>query len=111
MPNGVNVSEGGYVVLTFRLRKEGRLCTACCEELGTAVFGRSLPEADKRLSEAVSLYLNTLEEVGECERFFEKHDIELHHIKPEKDITVCLPLTTEIFVHPHIQSVRGLSAV
>lgn len=105
------MSKGGYVVLTFRLRKEGRRWTAYCEELGTAVFGRSLPEADKRLDEAVSLHLNTLEEVGECERFFKKHNIELHHAKPKKDVTVCLPLTTEIFVHSHIQPIGELSAV
>ena len=105
------MSKGGYVVLTFRFRKEGRRWTAYCEELGTAVFGRSLPEADKRLSEAVLLHLNTLEEVGERERFFKKHNIELHHTKPKEDVTVCLPLTTEIFVHPHIQPIRELSAV
>lgn len=101
----------GYVVLTFRFHKEGRRWTAHCEELGTAVFGRSLPEADKRLGEAVLLHLNTLEEVGERQHFFKEHNIGFHHTKPKKDVTVCLPLRTEVFVHPHIQPIRELSAV
>jgi len=29
----------GYVILTFKFRKEGRRWTAYCEELGTATFG------------------------------------------------------------------------
>lgn len=101
----------GYVVLTFKFHKEGKRWTAYCEELGTATFGRSLPEADKRLNEAVLLHLNTLEEVGERERFFKEHDIQLHRTKPKKDVTVCLPLKTDIFVHTHIQPVREFATV
>jgi len=65
----------GYVVLTLKFQKQGRRWTALCEELGTATFGRSLPEADQRLKEAVLLHLNTLEEVGERERFFKENKI------------------------------------
>ena len=101
----------GYVVLTLKFHKAGRRWTAYCEELGTATFGRSLPEADKRLKEAVLLHLNTLEEVGERNRFFKEHNIEVHHSKPKKDITVCLPPETSVFVQPYIQPVRELSAV
>ena len=101
----------GYVVLTLKFQKVGRRWTAYCEELGTATFGRSLPEADKRIKEALLLHLNTLEEVGERNRFFQEHNIELHHTKPKKDITVRLPLRTEVFVQPHIQAVPALSAV
>jgi len=105
------VAIAGYVVLTFKFHKVGRRWTAYCEELGTATFGRSLPEADKRIKEAVLLHLNTLEEVGEQGRFFQEHNIEFHHSKPKKDITVCLPLGTEVFVEPYIQPVPELSAV
>lgn len=76
----------GYIVLTFKFQKEGRRWTAYCEELGTATFGRSLPEAQKRLEEAVLLHLNTLEDVGERERF-----------------------DRETFVHPHIQHLKRLA--
>ncbi|MBI4188506.1 MAG: hypothetical protein HY529_04780 [Chloroflexi bacterium] len=103
------MSKGGYIVLTFSFRKEGRRWTAYCEELGTATFGRSLPEADRRLEEAVSLHLNTLEEVGESDRFFREHGIELQHSEPKKDINICLPAKQEVFVHPHIQRIPALS--
>lgn len=104
------MSTAGYVVLTLKFRKIGRRWTAYCEELGTATFGRSISEADKRLKEAVLLQLHTLEEVGERKRFFEKHNIEFHHTKPKKDITVCLPLKEPVFVHPYIQPIPELSA-
>jgi predicted RNase H-like HicB family nuclease len=103
------VSSRGYVVLTLKFQRVGRRWTAYCEELGTATFGRSLPEADKKIKEAVLLHLNTLEEVGERRRFFEEHNVEFHHTKPTKDITVCLSLRPEVFTHPHIQPIRELS--
>lgn len=103
------MSDAGYVILTYKFRRLNRRWTAYCEELGTATFGRSLPEAEKKLDEAVWLHLNTLEEVGERDRFFEEHNIELHSAKPEKDITICLPLRQEVFVHPHIQQIPALS--
>lgn len=71
------MATAGYVVLTFKFHKLGKRWTAQCEELGTATFGRSLYEAGKKLREAVLLHLNTLEEVGERERFFQEHGIEL----------------------------------
>lgn len=105
------MARTGYVVLTLRFRKEGRRWTAYCEELGTATFGRSLPEADKKIKEAVLLHLNTLEEVGERERFFKEYNIEFHHTKPTKDVTICLPLETSVFIEPHVQPIPELSAV
>lgn len=100
----------GYVVLTLKFRKVGRRWTAYCEELGTATFGRSLPEADRRIKEAVSLHLNTLEEVSERKRFFKEHNIEVHHTRPKKDITISLPVKSTIFIQPHIQPISELSA-
>lgn len=99
----------GYVVLTYVFRKADKRWTVHCEELGTATFGRSLPEAEKRLNEAVLLHLNTLEDVGERERFFEEHDIQFHLTKPRESITVSLSLKEEVFVHPHIQRIPALS--
>ena len=100
----------GYVVLTLKFHKQGRRWTAYCEELGTATFGRSLPEADQRLKEAILLHLDTLDDVGERERFFREHNIQLHHDKPRKSITVCLPVNREVFVEPFIQAVPELTA-
>lgn len=100
---------GGYVVLTLKFEKIGRRWVTCCEELGTTTFGRSLPEADKRIKEAVLLHLNTLEDVGECKRFFKEHHIKFYQTKPKDDITVCLPPKSEVFVESHIQRLPALS--
>jgi predicted RNase H-like HicB family nuclease len=104
------MSAGGYVVLTYKFRKLPRRWTAYCEELGTATFGRSLPEAKGKLEEAVLLHLNTLEEVGERERFFKKQRIEFHAARPKKDVTLCLPLRPETFVYPHVQRIPAATA-
>ena len=94
----------------LKFQKVNKRWTAYCEELGTATFGRSLPEADKKLKEALLLHLNTLEEVGEEQRFFKEHNIKLYHTKPKEDITVCLPLNKEVFIEPHIQAIPVLNA-
>ena len=99
----------GYVILTHKFQKEGRRWVAYCEELGTSAFGRSLPEAEKRLKEAVWLHLNTLEDVGERERFFKEHNIKLHTVRPKKNVTVCAPLHHNVFIHPHVQRIPALS--
>ena len=98
----------GYVVLTLEFRREGRRWTGYCEELGTATFGRSITEAEKRLREAVVLHINTLEDVGERERFFKEHNIIFHETRPKRDITVCIPINNEVFVRPHIQRLSEL---
>lgn len=98
----------GYIVVTFTFRKEGRRWTAYCEELGTATFGRSPEEAEERIKEAVVLHLNTLERVGERERFFKKHDITFYPRKPrakKTTVTVTAPFDRETFVYPHIQPI------
>lgn len=100
----------GYVVLTLKFQKQGRRWTALCEELGTATFGRSLPEADQRLKEAIILHLNTLEDVGERERFFKENKIKIHHSKPKDDVTVCLPVDKEVFIEPLVQAIPEPSA-
>ena len=102
------MAGSGYIVLTFKFCKIDRRWTAYCEELGTATFGRSLPEADKRLKEAVLLHLDTLEEVGERDRFFREHNVAFYRAKPKKDITVSLPLRESVFVHSHVQPIRQL---
>ena len=106
--NGVKLDKmkaEGYVTLTHEFRKEGRRWTAHCKELGTATFGRSLTEADKRLSEAVCLNLNVLEDVGERDRFFREHDIKFQQSRPRKNITISTPVDKDVFVRPFIQRV------
>ncbi len=95
----------GYIILTYKFQKEGKRWISHCEELGTAAFGRSLPEAERRLEEAVWLHLNTLEDVGERERFFEEHNVRLHPVRPKKNVQICAPLNHNVFIHPHVQRI------
>ncbi|GAH04435.1 unnamed protein product [marine sediment metagenome] len=96
----------GYIILTFQFRKKGRRWTAYCEQLGTATFGRSLPEAQARLKEAVLLHLNTLEDVGERERFFKENKITFYSRKPKSTaVNVRAPLYKDTFVRSYLQAV------
>ena len=99
----------GYIVLTYKFRKEDKRWTGYCEELGTATFGRSLPEVEKKLDEAVWLHLNTLEDVGERERFFKEQNIQFYRTRPKKDILVSVSPKHEVFVYPHIKRVPALN--
>jgi predicted RNase H-like HicB family nuclease len=100
--------EKGYIVLTYEFHREGKRWVAYCKELGTSTFARSLTEAEHKLDEAISLHLNTLEDVGERERFFKEHNIQFHHTRPRKDVKISVSANRDIFVRPHIQPVREL---
>ncbi len=102
------VAIKGYVVLTAKFRREGRRWTAYCEELGTATFGRSLPEEERRMKEAVALHLNTLEDVGERERFFKEHNIPFHLTKPTRNINISTRINEGVFLQSYIQPIREL---
>jgi predicted RNase H-like HicB family nuclease len=102
----VAVSTKGYIVLTFKFQKEGKKWVASCEELGTSTYGRSLPEAEQRLLEAVSLHLSTLEDVGEKERFFKEHSIKFHQVKP-RNIKLSVPVDDGVFISSCLQKVTA----
>ncbi len=99
----------GYIILSNRFHREGNRWVATCDELGTSTFGRSLPEAERKLKEAIVLHLNTLEDVGERQRFFQEHRITYYRSKPRKPVTICVPTSPETYVRPHIQAVGALT--
>jgi len=100
----------GYIILTLEFRKEGRRWTAHCTELGTATFGRSFEEARDRMTEAVLLHLNTLEDVGERERFFNERKIRFYVHKPKlRTVPIPLRLDEQTLVQPYIQRVPALA--
>ena len=100
------MSGAGYVVLTMEYRKVADRWTARCRELGTATFGRTLKDAEERINEAVLLHLNTLEDVGERERFFEEHNIRVHRRRPRK--APCVPTDARVFTQTRVQRVPDL---
>ena len=98
----------GYIGVTFEFRKEGRRWVGSCKELGTATFGRSIPETSRKLEEAVLLHLNTLEDVGERKRFFREHSIKFYRAKPEYEVRIPIPMGRETFYSSHIQQVPAM---
>lgn len=104
------VETGGYIVLTFEFSKKKNGWSGYCEELGTAVDGRTLPETRKLLKEFVELHLDSLEDIGERERFFRKHNIKLHRGKPASRVTVSMPLNDKVLMSSHIHELSEVSA-
>jgi len=95
----------GYILVTFIFQQEedGRWA-AHCKELGTATFGRSLREAQERLKDAVVCHLNTLEEVGERERFLAENHIKFLSVKPRfGTVNIQAPLDGRSYTFPHLQ--------
>ncbi|MBN1691394.1 MAG: type II toxin-antitoxin system HicB family antitoxin [Dehalococcoidia bacterium] len=103
------MTNGGYVVLTLEFHKEGKKWVAYCKELGTATFGYTLNDAEDKLKEAISLHLKTLEDVGEREKFFKKHNIKYHSRKPTANVTITTSIEGDIFVKPYAQAMPQLS--
>jgi len=100
------MKTSGYIVVTLKFLKEGRRWTAHCVELGTSTFGRSIQEANERIKEAVALHLNTLEDVGEFERFLKEHGVIIYSQKPkQRDINISAPLDPLAYFKPLISPV------
>ncbi|MCK9527017.1 MAG: hypothetical protein WC075_02910 [Dehalococcoidales bacterium] len=96
----------GYISLTLEFQKDGRRWVGVCQELGTSTYSRSLSEAEKQLRGAVCMHLNTLEELGERDRFFKENKIKIHAIKPKRD-TINIPseIGENTYFRPYIQEI------
>jgi predicted RNase H-like HicB family nuclease len=74
----------GYIIVSLVFKREGRCWTGRCPELGTATYGSTVDEVSEALREAIMLQLNTLEDVGECERFLKENNIKFYRQKPDR---------------------------
>ena len=84
-----------YIVLTVAFRQEEDVWTVECHELGTATFGDTFEEAEQNITEAIELHLNTLEKVGERERFFKENNIKiLKKLPQQKQVNVLTNFNT-----------------
>ena len=87
------LEEVGHVMLTLRFEREDKNWVGTCVELGTSTFARSLPKVQEELHELVADHLNALEEVGERERFVEKHRIEIQRTTASDEVTLRAPFS------------------
>ncbi len=67
MYNNLMIKRKRYVKVSGIVRREGKHYTAWCPELDVSTFGDSVDEASRNLGDAVELYLDTIDEMGEAE--------------------------------------------
>jgi predicted RNase H-like HicB family nuclease len=89
-----------YIKVTFLIEKEEGGYAAICRELGTASCGSTIEEAAENIREATSLYVDTLEELGERERIFSERGITILSALPElpEHVDIEFPANTAAFV-------------
>jgi len=71
-----------YIRLTNIITKEEKMFFAHCPELDIGSQGETVEEAEKKLKDAVLLYLNTIKELGTREEIFRKKNIKIYSYKP-----------------------------
>ena len=72
-----------YIRLTNIITKEEKMFFSHCLELDVASQGETVEEADKKLKDAILLYLNTIKELGMREEIFKKNNIKIYSYKPK----------------------------
>jgi predicted RNase H-like HicB family nuclease len=90
----------GYIIVTVVFKREEGKWTGRCLELGTSTYGSTIDETFEALGEAILLQLNTLEDVGECERFLKENKIKFYKHKPDRVTSFRrkpLRITDEVF--------------
>ncbi len=104
------VEKAGFIVLTFKFRKRRQGWSGYCEELGTAVDGKTIQETRDLLEEFVQLHLNSLEDINERENFFREHNIRLHPARPRGKVHLSVSVNEETFTSPHIYELSKVAA-
>lgn len=82
-----------FIIVTFKIWREGSSFVSKCEELGVASCGDTVEAAFEAVRDATELYLNTLEEEGEIERVFAERGVSVRYLPahapaPEMPMTV-----------------------
>lgn len=71
-----------YIIVAFVVEREGEYYVSKCLELGTASFGRDKEEAIENLVDATEVYLNTLEDLGECRLVLKEKGVRVYSYEP-----------------------------
>ncbi|OQB26422.1 MAG: hypothetical protein BWY10_02120 [Chloroflexi bacterium ADurb.Bin180] len=79
-----------YILVSFSVQKEGDQFVSTCPELGTASCGSTQDEALRNVVDATQLYLDTLEELGECSKVLRERGVSVH-AKPASGEMVSAP--------------------
>ncbi|MGH2584193.1 MAG: type II toxin-antitoxin system HicB family antitoxin [Dehalococcoidia bacterium] len=96
------VQDRGYILLTFKVHEEDGQYVSECDELGVASCGDTIQEAFDAIEDAVTSYLETLEEEGERERVFAERGIRiLPGDLPLDGVEVQVRVPPNEYVSPH----------
>lgn len=71
-----------YIIVTFMVQPEGEYWVSKCLELGTASFGPDKEPAIENLADATEVYLNTLEDLGECRQVLKEKRVQVYSYEP-----------------------------
>jgi predicted RNase H-like HicB family nuclease len=71
-----------YVILTFVAQREGKYFVSECSELGTSSFGATEREALESLADATSVYLDTLDDLGETHEVLDQKGVKIYSFEP-----------------------------
>ena len=75
-----------YIIVTHIIKKENNQYVATCPEFDVSSFGKTVEEANENLKEAISLYLEGIEELKIRDQIFKEKSIATYINKP-KSIT------------------------
>ncbi len=92
------MSDAVFIRLTVIIEKEGDVYLAYCKELGTITCGDTIKEAKANLLDALEVYIEGLEEIGERDKVFGEKGV---RIERESDYSadVDKPLSLSTFEH------------
>jgi len=88
------MAQKAFVILTLAFHREENDWVGKCLELSTSTYGRSLDRVQNELRELVGLHLNSLEDVGERERFFREHNIKIYTDHVPKTVRFDVPVNS-----------------
>ena len=72
----------GFIQVTLIASEEEGGYASVCPELGIASQGQTADEAIASLRDAAVVFLNTIEQLGQCERVFKERRIKIHPHRP-----------------------------
>ena len=101
MKNHINI----ILTISFSEEKEG-VWLAVCDELGTSTYGDTFEEVKKEILELIKLHLNTLEKVGDREKFFKENKIKTYTKDVPKEINIKSPVKPNVFVGSFSQELQ-----
>ena len=72
-----------YIIVTHVIKKEDDQYVATCPEFDVSSFGKTVEEANDNLKEAISLYLEGIEELTVRDQIFKEKSITTYISQPK----------------------------